>query len=67
LKATAGGLDVSPGQSLFTAPLRPHVRLDAYSYDVAPNGQRFLLNTAGEDVPVTTITLVLNWTTGLRK
>jgi eukaryotic-like serine/threonine-protein kinase len=67
LKAAAGGLDVSPGQALFTAPLRPHVRLDAYSYDVTPDGQRFLLNTAGEEVPVTALTLVLNWTTSLRR
>ena len=34
-------------------------------YDVTQDGRRFLLNVPVEDTPVSPITIVLNWTTGL--
>jgi eukaryotic-like serine/threonine-protein kinase len=34
-------------------------------YDASPDGQRFLINTPSEQPPVSGITVVLNWTTGL--
>ena len=39
-----------------------------YIYDVSPDGQRFLVNTVGnQTAPTTPITVVVNWTAGLRK
>ena len=35
-----------------------------HRWDLTPDGQRFLINTAGGDVP---FTLVLNWQAGLKK
>jgi Tol biopolymer transport system component len=36
-------------------------------YDVTRDGQRFLLNVPVEDAPTPPITVVLNWTAGLKK
>lgn len=52
---------------LFKARLRPFARLDAYPYDVSSDGQRFLVNTLVEETRLTAITLVVNWTSGLKK
>jgi serine/threonine protein kinase/WD40 repeat protein len=40
-----------------------------YFYDVAPDGQRFLVNTQGEDVGTATtpMTVVVNWVSGIEK
>jgi eukaryotic-like serine/threonine-protein kinase len=38
-----------------------------YSYDVSPDGQRFLINTVPEQATSAPITVVLNWTAGLKK
>jgi hypothetical protein len=36
-------------------------------YDVSPDGQRFLVNTASERALDTPITVVVNWAAGLNK
>ena len=36
-------------------------------YEVVDNGRRFLMNTLGEGTVSTPITVVLNWTAGLKK
>jgi Tol biopolymer transport system component len=59
--------DVSTARPLFTIRPRPLARLDAYPYDVSPDGQRFLVNTFVEETTSTAITLVVNWTAGLKK
>ena len=59
--------DVSAARPLFTMRPRPLVRLDAFPYDVSPDGQRFLVNTFVEETTSTAITLVVNWTAGLKK
>ena len=48
---------------------RPKVRstLLRNYYDVAPNGDRFLINSPLQDEATTPITVVLNWTATLRK
>jgi hypothetical protein len=56
---------VGAARPLFPLPLRPMVRLDAYLYDVSPDGQRFLVNTFVEETTSVAITLVVNWTAGL--
>ena len=49
-------LDIAPPQVLFTANLRP----EAGTYDVAANGQSFLVNTLTEQEPTKAI-IVKNW------
>jgi hypothetical protein len=34
-------------------------------YDVMPDGQHFLINTPPEQPPLSGISVVVNWTTGL--
>jgi hypothetical protein len=60
-------LDLAVPRPLFTIRPRPSVRLDAYPYDVSPDGQRFVVNTLVEETTSTAITLVLNWAVGLTK
>jgi eukaryotic-like serine/threonine-protein kinase len=38
-----------------------------FSYDVSADGQRFLINTTPEQTTSAPITIVLNWTAGLKK
>jgi Tol biopolymer transport system component len=38
-----------------------------YGYDVTADGQRFLVNNLAEEAQVQSITVVLNWTAGLRR
>ena len=38
-----------------------------YQYDVSADGQRFLINTASEQTASASITVVTNWTSGLKK
>ena len=38
-----------------------------YQYDVSADGQRFLIDTAPEQATSSPITVVLNWTAGLKK
>jgi len=65
--ATRDGLGIAAPRPLFAVRPRPPVRLDAYPYDVSPDGQRFVVNTLIEDTTPTTITVMLNWTDGLTK
>jgi len=64
VRATRQRLNVSAPRRLFSVRPRPPVRLDAYAYDVSPDGQRFLVNTLIEEPASTVITLVLNWMAG---
>ena len=63
----ASGLVLGAPVPLFTLRPRPAVRLDAYAYDVSPDGQRFVVNTLVEDTTSTTVTLVLNWSADLAR
>ena len=38
-----------------------------FNYDVAADGQRFLVNTVGEQASSAPLTLVVNWKAALRK
>jgi serine/threonine protein kinase/dipeptidyl aminopeptidase/acylaminoacyl peptidase len=57
----AASLKIGDPASLFAVRLRPMGRLDAYSYDVAPDGRRFLFNMFVEEAASTGLTLVVNW------
>jgi hypothetical protein len=67
VQATPDRLDIAAPRPLFALRPRPPVRLDAYSYDVSPDGRRFVVNTLIEETTSTAITLVLNWTGSLTK
>lgn len=58
---SGGSFHIRGEQPLFGARPRPRARLDAYPYDVGPDGRRFLINVpVGEPVPAP-VTLVTNW------
>ena len=65
ITATPDRLDIGALRPLFAVRPRAPVRLDAYPYDVSPDGQRFVVNALMADTTATAITLVLNWTDGL--
>jgi len=60
-------LAVGTPTRLFALRARSWVRLDAYPYDVSPDGRRFVVNTLLDDTASGAITLVSNWTAGLRQ
>jgi len=54
--------EVGAVKPLFEAP-----RVGGYHYDVTADGQRFLVNKAPEQTASVPITVVVNWTAGLRQ
>ena len=63
-------LDVGAAVPLFEAHLLNGPTLGPgfrHQYDVARDGQRFLLNVPLEDAADSSITVVLNWAAGLKK
>jgi dipeptidyl aminopeptidase/acylaminoacyl peptidase len=65
VRSEGSDLVVGSVRPLFTVRLRPLVRLDAFPYDISPDGQRFLVNTFVEETASTAITLIVNWTAAL--
>ena len=63
----ASGFAVGAVRPMFATHPRPFARLDAYAYDVSPDGQRILINTLVEAKTSLAITLVVNWPVGLKK
>ncbi len=63
---TTTSITIGEPQTLFKTRLRPMGRLDAYPYDVSPDGQRFLMNTFVDESTNSGLTLVLNWPTQIR-
>ena len=57
----SGGIRIGTPTRLFAATSRPGTRLDAFPYDVAPDGRRFLVNTIAASPGPDTLTLVINW------
>ena len=65
VSAREGAIDVGAVTALFAVRLPPEVR---YFYRISPDGKRFLVNMTPIDEATTTpITVVLNWTAGLKK
>jgi hypothetical protein len=54
--------EVGRSQSLFAAPVSPF----AISYDVTPDGKRFVMSVAPDEENLP-LTLMSNWTTKLKK
>ena len=68
--ASATALDVGAAVPLFEAHLLRGPTTTAgfqQQYDVAGEGQRFLLNVPLDDAAGSSITVVLNWAAGLKK
>jgi len=59
--------EVGAVRTLFAVHPRPMVSLGDYPYDVSADGQRFLINTLVDETASAAITLVVNWTAGLKK
>jgi Tol biopolymer transport system component len=64
---SATSLDVGAAVPLFEAHLLQGGLGIRLQYDVARDGQRFLLNVPVEDAAASSITVVLNWAAGLKK
>jgi Tol biopolymer transport system component len=68
MAATVNGkganFEVGAVKSLFAPRIATGGR---YQYDVSPDGQRFLINTALDQATSAPITVVVNWTAGLKK
>ncbi len=60
-------LTIGDPRPLYKVRLRPVGRLDAYSYDVSPDGHRFFFDTFVEEATTTGLTLVVNWPATIRK
>jgi Tol biopolymer transport system component len=58
------GFEVGAVKPLFATRI---VSAGGYQYDVSADGQRFLIDTAPEQATSSPITVVLNWTAGLKK
>jgi len=59
----SGSFEVGAVKPLF----QTHATGSRYEYDVTADGQRFLINTAPEQTASAPVTVVLNWTAGLKK
>ena len=67
---SATRLDVGDAVPLFEAHLLngpANAAGTRHQYDVARDGQRFLLNVPLEDADASSITVVLNWMAGFKK
>jgi hypothetical protein len=58
------GFEVGAVKPLFPTRI---VFAGGYQYDVSADGQRFLIDSAPEQATSAPITVVLNWTAGLKK
>ena len=67
MNGEVAGFEAGAVRPLFAVRPRPMVTLGDYPYDVSADGQRFLVNTLVEETTSSAITLVVNWTAGLKK
>ena len=61
------GFVSAPPKALFNIRVRTQARLDAYQYDVQPDGQRFLINLFMDEPSSAPITMVINWPEVVKK
>ena len=59
-------LTVGDIRPLFKTRLRTRIRLDAYPYDMTPDGQQFLVNKLIEENLSTPLSVIINWPRLLR-
>ncbi len=60
---TGTSFEAGPSVALFpTHPREPISVMDAFSYDVAADGQKFLINTRVDEPQAVPLSVILNWT-----
>jgi hypothetical protein len=65
---TGSTFEAAPPVTLFQAhPRQPVSFMDAYSYDVTADGQRFLINTRVDEPNAAPLLVILNWTSEVEK
>ena len=64
VNANGSGFEVGAVKPLFETHAVTGLR---YPYDVSADGQRFLISTLSGQTTSAPITIVLNWTAGLKK
>jgi hypothetical protein len=57
--------DAAPPQALFAMRVVSTLEQSPHHYDVAPDGERFLVSQVPEHAKTPTITLMLNWEAAL--
>jgi hypothetical protein len=65
VKEKGSAVEIGATHQLFQMALRSAAQFDV-TYAVAPNGQRFLVNTLPQGSAPEALTLVTNWTAGLK-
>jgi eukaryotic-like serine/threonine-protein kinase len=63
----SGGIKASRPTELFRAPISPERRQNGTRYASSADGLRFLIPTAVGDPPQTTLTVIVNWSEGLKQ
>jgi dipeptidyl aminopeptidase/acylaminoacyl peptidase len=66
VRRSGSRLEIASPRARFRLNAREPVRLDAYGYDVLPDG-RFVVNRLIAEPGTSAITIVLNWTTALER
>jgi Tol biopolymer transport system component len=61
VRRTGGRLEIASPRARFRLNARDPARLDAYAYDVLPDG-RFIVNRLLAEASTSAITIVINWT-----
>jgi Tol biopolymer transport system component len=67
VRASGTTFELSTATVLFEAPVDSATTATANRYDVSADGQRFLVNAPVENAGPAPITVVVNWTAGLKK
>ena len=69
VRAAAGTFDAGPPMALFDtrAAINGGLANVFIPYDVGQNGQRFLVSVATREAETSPVTVVVNWTAGLKK
>jgi serine/threonine protein kinase/Tol biopolymer transport system component len=68
VKSNATTLEFSPPKELFATRIQwMEIQAVAHHYAAAPDGQRFLMISATDEAQSSPITVVLNWTTALKR
>ena len=66
VKAKGSAVEIGVSHQLFQTPLLATALLGGRTYKVAPNGERFLINGLLQGSAPESLTLVTNWTAGLK-
>jgi hypothetical protein len=66
VKAKGSAVEIGVSHQLFQMPLLATALRSSRTYTVAPNGERFLVNGLPQGSAPESLTLVTNWSAGLK-